>query len=141
MSPLVQNIPGGSPPPEKVTVLLVSSDKDDENALMRVLSGDEWVIAGCRCLSETENRLSPPAPSIVVCERNLPDGDWRDMLDRLDRLPDPPALIVMCRHADEKLWAEVLNRGAYDLLLKPFDTAEVIRICRMASRCRAIERH
>jgi hypothetical protein len=31
-------------------------------------------------------------------------------------LPDPPVLIVTSRLADEYLWAEALNPGAYDVL-------------------------
>jgi hypothetical protein len=33
------------------------------------------------------------------------------------------------------LWAEVLNLGGYDVLLKPFDRAEVVRVAGMAWRC------
>ena len=34
--------------------------------------------------------------------------------------------------ADEHLWAEALNIGAYDVLAKPFDRQEVIRIFSLA---------
>jgi DNA-binding NtrC family response regulator len=37
-------------------------------------------------------------------------------------------LIVTDRLADERLWAEVLNLGGYDLLLKPFDPEELLRV-------------
>ena len=47
---------------------------------------------------------------------------------QIDTLPDPPILIVSSRLADECMWAEALNFGAYDVLAKPFDTEEVIRV-------------
>ena len=50
----------------------------------------------------------------------------------LRTLPDPPFLIVASRLADERLWAEALNLGAYDVLAKPFDSTEVTRIVGMA---------
>ena len=34
--------------------------------------------------------------------------------------------------ADERLWAEALNLGAYDVLAKPFDRTEVMRVVSMA---------
>jgi hypothetical protein len=39
---------------------------------------------------------------------------------------------VTSRLADERLWAEALNLGAWDVLAKPFDADEVIRIGKIA---------
>ena len=47
-------------------------------------------------------------------------------------LPDPPLLIVTSRLADERLWAEALNLGAWDVLAKPFAAEETIRIVSVA---------
>jgi len=44
----------------------------------------------------------------------------------------PPMLIVASRTADEYLWAEALNLGAYDVLSKPYRAAEVVRVLSMA---------
>jgi DNA-binding response OmpR family regulator len=41
---------------------------------------------------------------------------------------------VTSRVADDSLWAEVLNLGAYDLLMKPFDLTEVFRVVSLAWR-------
>jgi len=35
---------------------------------------------------------------------------------------------VVSRLADERLWAEALNPGAYDMLLTPFEAEEVFRV-------------
>ena len=64
----------------------------------------------------------------MVTERNLATGSWRDLLDNVFLLADPPFLIVTSRLADEYLWAEALNLGAYDLLPQPFYEPEVRRI-------------
>lgn len=71
-------------------------------------------------------------PRVVLCERDLPDGDWRDVLGLALDLPHPAAVIVTCRQADEHLWAEVLNLGGYDVLAKPFDEREVGRSLALA---------
>jgi DNA-binding response OmpR family regulator len=39
---------------------------------------------------------------------------------------------VTSRLADERLWAEVLSLGGYDVLMKPFDVSEVYRVIRLA---------
>jgi DNA-binding response OmpR family regulator len=43
-------------------------------------------------------------------------------------------LIVCSLLADDRLWAEVLNIGGYDVLMKPFLPIEVTRVVRMAAR-------
>ena len=55
---------------------------------------------------------------VVICERDLSPGSWVDMLKEGRLLPNAPSLIVTSRLADDKLWAEALNLGAYDVLAK-----------------------
>jgi len=64
-----------------------------------------------------------PVP-VVVTERDLPAGNWKDVLAAIQRLPQTPLLIVTARLADEHLWAEVLHLGGYDVLSQPFQVAE-----------------
>ena len=45
-----------------------------------------------------------------------------------------PLLLVTSKTADENLWAEVLNLGGYDVLMKPFELGEVTRVIGMAWR-------
>ena len=73
-------------------------------------------------------------PNVVICEQNLPDGTWQDLLGDLQSLSRPPMLIVCSLLADDRLWAEVLNIGGYDVLMKPFQAIEVARVVRMAAR-------
>lgn len=65
--------------------------------------------------------------SVVVCEDSLPDGDWKSVLRFLGTAHGAPPLIVTARNADDRLWAEVLNLGGYDLLPRPLDYKEVVR--------------
>jgi FixJ family two-component response regulator len=49
-------------------------------------------------------------------------------MDHLTMLPQPPYLIVTSRLADDDLWAEALNIGAFDVLAKPLGRTEVTRV-------------
>jgi DNA-binding NtrC family response regulator len=84
-----------------------------------------WRVAEAdRC--ETAFRLlsSRPVAAIVTNDR-LPDGDWVRILGHVQAQMRPPNLIVASFHADDRLWAAVLNLGGYDVLSKPFDAGEV----------------
>jgi len=73
-------------------------------------------------LDELTGRRVP----VVLCECQLPDGNWKDLLSQLGPMPERPRLIVFSRNADERLWAEVLNMGGFDLLAVPFREDELL---------------
>jgi len=115
-----------------ITVLSVSPSEDDHDALERLLNRRKWQIRKALTLTSAVALLQETQISVVVCERDLDAGTWKDMLDHLTLLPQPPCLIVTSRLADDCLWAEALNVGAYDVLAKPFDRNEVLRSVSLA---------
>jgi DNA-binding response OmpR family regulator len=115
-----------------ITVLSVSPLQDDHDALEWLLNRRQWQIRKAFTFSSAVALLQKTRVSVVVCERDLEPGTWRDMMDHLRLLPQPPYLIVTSRLADECLWAEALNVGAYDVLAKPFDDTEVLRSLSLA---------
>lgn len=122
-----------NPQPERiVSVLAVSPFEDDHVFLGNIFSHSKWHICGVRSWSEALEYLSQQRAAVVICERDLPDCDWKQVLAELAGLPDCPLLIVTSRWADDYLWAEVLNLGGYDVLMKPFDQTEVVRVVSLA---------
>jgi DNA-binding NarL/FixJ family response regulator len=91
-----------------------------------------WKLMARSTLTSAFAELRRHRIPIVLCERELEPGSWLDMLEGLLSLPEPPFLIVTSRLADERFWAEALNRGAYDVLAKPFDLKEVVRVLSLA---------
>ena len=118
-------------------LLLVSSRHEDHASLRRIFQHSPWEMHGVFTASDGinfvhEHSLIP----VVICEHSLPDGNWKFVLNGSGRARVRPVLIVSTRLADERLWAEVLNLGAYDLLAKPFDAREVLRTVQVAHRLR-----
>jgi DNA-binding response OmpR family regulator len=129
-----QNLHASLVSAEKISILLVSPHNDDHSSIRHILHHEDWQITRCTSAREASVHLETIAPSIVICERDLPDGCWKDVLAHCENLIHPPRLVVVSRHADENLWAEVLNLGGYDVLSKPFDCSEVTRVVGMAWR-------
>ena len=112
-------------------VLAVSPIVADQRALRAILS--EWptpLVTACT-IEETVLRLLRAPAAVILCERDLPDGGWKQLFQRTETLPRPPRFIVSSRLADEYLWVEVLNLGGQDVLQTPFVAREV----RHAVRC------
>ncbi|MEK7408052.1 MAG: hypothetical protein AAB225_23520 [Acidobacteriota bacterium] len=121
-------------PQKTFTVFSVSPFEEDRIRLDQVFAGSGWKARGVRTCREALTLLRKNAAPVVICERDLPDGNWKDIWDALTLLTDPPALIVTSRLADEYLWAEVLNLGGWDVLAKPLDEKEVVRAVDSARR-------
>ena len=60
-----------------------------------LLSGRKWNIYQTLSLSSAMILLQKTVIPLVICERDLDAGTWKDMLHRLTRLPQPPCLIVI----------------------------------------------
>jgi DNA-binding response OmpR family regulator len=119
-------------PERVVTVLAVSPFEDDHLFLRSIFGHSKWQIHSARSWGEAQAFLSRQPMPVVLCESELDDGTWKDVLGGLSAAPDPPALVVTSRLADEYLWAEVLNLGGYDVLMKPFESTEVFRVISLA---------
>lgn len=55
---------------------------------------------------------------IVVTDLVMPDGDGRDLLDSIQELPHPPAVILVTAQGNERVAAACLRRGAVAYLRK-----------------------
>jgi DNA-binding response OmpR family regulator len=116
-------------------LLLVSPDNEDRLFLERLLNDvgstahadANWSVVQCEPREPAVTTLKLSRIPIVVWDNDLAKDCWRELLWEWARLPDPPLLIVTSRLADERLWAEALNLGAWDVLAKPFDREEVAR--------------
>jgi hypothetical protein len=71
---------------------------------------------------------------VVVADADAAAWSWKRVLEDLQRMTNPPQLVVTSRLADDFLWSEVLNRGGYDVLPEPFQAEEVERVISSARR-------
>jgi len=123
-----------------VAVLSVSPIEEDHESLESIFNQSgwsaytesRWTLHRSKTLKSALNVLAEGKIPIVLCERDLLPGTWRDLLEQISLSPKPPFLIVTSRLADCHLWAEALNLGAYDVLAKPFDTDEVVHSVSLA---------
>jgi len=106
-------------------VLSVSSLEEDHQSLGHILGQQQGRLLQAGSCAEAVGILRQGAVAVVICERDLCDGDWKALLSATQPCQPAPLLIVCSRAADEFLWAEVLNLGGWDVLAKPFDAREV----------------
>jgi DNA-binding response OmpR family regulator len=123
-----------------VSALAVGSTERDQIALQRAFREWGWNLHLASSMSEARAFLDRIPVDVVLSDRELPDGGWREMLTYLQALTDPPELVVKSRLAADSFWAEVLNMGGYDVLAEPLDNEELRRVVGAAARRSVNER-
>jgi DNA-binding NtrC family response regulator len=115
-----------------LTVLSVSPLEEDHVSIQTIIGHSTWMMFQARDVASALALLRRHEIAVVICERDLLPETWIDVLEHLNTLPKAPPLIVTSRLADERLWAEALNLGAWDVLVKPLDRLELIRSVKLA---------
>jgi two-component system nitrogen regulation response regulator GlnG len=118
-----------------VMILGVLASAADRQSLRYIVDHSNWKLEFADGIETIQPILQESDPDVVITDCVLPDGNsWRDLLTAIQTQPSPPSLIVADRQADERIWVEVLNLGAYDLVVKPFDANEVFLVVSSAWR-------
>jgi len=115
-----------------IAILLIGPLDSRREALRNILAAPQWKIREAATYDEAVGILNDRRIAVTICDTEIEDGGWQALLVNLQSRAHPPNLIVSSRLADERLWAEVLNLGGYDVLSQPFDCGEVLRAAHMA---------
>jgi hypothetical protein len=95
----------------RVTVLSISPLDEDHSSLRAIVGHSKWMLFKARDLVSTLAVLKQHEISVLLCERDLLPGTWKDVMEHVNAMPNSPSLIVASRLADDRLWAEVLTFG------------------------------
>ena len=117
---------------QAVVGLAISPFEEDLSFFQHMFDDAGWKLLSARTRREAVAELSHGAIAVVVCERHLIDGNWKDVLSRLASISNPPRLIVVSHRSDDGLWTEVLNMGGFDLLSAPLQEVEVVHAVGLA---------
>jgi CheY-like chemotaxis protein len=126
--------------PGTIAVLSLSPSENDHAVLARTFRDSSLTLyPNCRlalqpspALASTLAVLCTHRIPIVLCDDDAYPDAWREILRACQLLPAPPCVIVTSRLAGDGLWMELLSEGAFDLLAKPFDPSDVMRIIHSA---------
>jgi len=102
-------------------------------------NGMETTAAGD--LRDAQLKLQEHSYDLLFVDAELAGGPWHRLLPTVVASGKNCEVIVCSRCGDERLWADVLQRGAYDLIAEPFDESEVTRIAHRALDSHYLQRY
>ena len=116
-------------------VVLVVLSPSNRHPLLTELQFVNAEVRTTEDLSSAREQLrADPDIDVVITDLTLPDGNWCDIFKYLVDEGIRANVVVNAPFADERLWSEILWRGAYDLLVEPYENFELKRVLEGAAR-------
>ena len=120
-------------------ILLVEDEKMTRVALTGTLRKEGHEVTPCPDGHVAMAALDGHDFDLVLTDLNLPGPDGMEILTRVKR-DDPEAkVIIMTAYASTETAVEALRQGAYDYVIKPFQTDEVLTRIKNIGQLQAVE--
>ena len=112
-------------------VLLLSTDQTETAQLQRLLE-EYAILTPVARRSELSSLLERRGYDAIFCAWSFQKGTWNEVLhDVRESCPDLP-VVIFSRTGGEQEWVKVLEAGAFDLLVAPYQKHTVIPILEQA---------
>ena len=111
------------------TILVVDDDPDIRLLLRLELSNEGHQIVEAANGQEALDAIAADPPDLVVLDMMMPVLDGWAVLDALDPAASPPVVVITALASDgDRHVADALERGALDVIAKPFDPGWLVRL-------------
>ena len=118
-----------------LAVLLIEDDRELRATLREVLAVEGYQVLPAASLADAHALMANARVDIVVLDLGLPDGEGESLLAALRREHSTPVIVISARQQDgQKI--RLLDAGADDYLVKPFNIGELLARMRVALRHR-----
>ena len=82
-------------------------------------------VTACSSLAEAEKKLVTGVFDLIFLDVELPDGDGRDLLERISELSPRPLVIMITANTTIEAVVECMRLGASDYITKPFSIGQI----------------
>jgi DNA-binding NtrC family response regulator len=120
--------------PGSTPLLLISHQESDRKTLESMLSETRWKLWSTGSFAAALERLKATRIPIVLCDRDLPQTDWHQLLAAVLSLPSPASVILLSSDGDSSLWRSVIEHGGFDVLTRPLRKSDLIQTLDCAFR-------
>jgi DNA-binding NtrC family response regulator len=104
-------------------VLVAGCDAESLHMLTGVLKDWDLEPLSVTTVKEAQTALDGQDLALVLCEGQLPDGSFRDLLDTATSRKPPLRVVVLAR--GEKDYVDAIRLGAFDAIPAPFRRSDV----------------
>ena len=109
-------------------ILVVDDERAIRQALEMWLRGKRYGVSSADSIAGGDRLLKGDKFDLVFLDIRLPDGDGIELLERIQKMPERPQVVMMTGQATLESTIAAMRLGAFDYLIKPFgkDNIEVV---------------
>lgn len=116
----------------QITLVALVAGDQDRKLLSEIADRSRWSVHFADTCEEAWTELNRLKAPVILCDRDLPDAEWREVVQRMASSAHRACAILVSRVVDDYLWNEVIGKGGYDVLAKPLRADELIRSVKLA---------
>lgn len=120
------------------TIAIVDDEADIRSALRQMLELEQFNPIEFADAESALATIDASFPGIVISDLRMPGLDGSGLFNRLIHCDPEIPIIMMSGHGDIATAVDLVRRGAYDFLSKPFDGAALVASVRRALEKRAL---
>jgi two-component system response regulator CpxR len=124
----------------KISVLLVDDEKDFVESLAERLQLRDFNVATALSGDEAIKLVEENEFDVIVLDVQMPGKDGVETLKEIKNIEQLSQVIMLTGHATVKTAIEGMKSGAFDYLMKPTDTDELIEMINNAYQLVAEQR-
>ena len=109
----------------QIKVLMIEDSVSLSAIYKAYLEDTDYHLVTAETLGAAHAALGAFQPDIVLLDIELPDGNGMDFLSEAASLDNPPKIIVMTAYGTSDMAVKAIQKGAFDFLTKPFDSARL----------------
>jgi DNA-binding NtrC family response regulator len=117
----------------RVKCVYLTAAESEFRAAATILRSTRISLHHAATLEQAEFQLMRTKATVLMTEPQFTEGAWEDALEMLSYAYPRVALVLSADHADDRLWISALERGAFDVISKPFEREELRRILENAA--------
>ncbi len=111
---------------KQTSAVLVLNQAEPFQGLEEALKARPVKLRRAKSCAQAKRLLERPnPPQLVFTAENLPDGTWADVLEATAKAKQPVNVIVVGRVVDTRFYVEVMENGAFDFIVPPFDPEDL----------------
>ena len=115
-------------------ILVVDDDPEMRRLLAEFLRGEGFRVDLAANGQEALRQLCEEIFDHVVLDKNLPGESGLEMLPLLRALAPGTPVTLITAFGDSRTHEQAFSRGAYEVLLKPFNLDDLIEVLRKAQQ-------